>query len=717
MIVNAAPQFYPLGTDDKSIKRVPVEPIAYPSHLPKFYLFGQKGPVIDSSGLSAREVCGGAKALKLYGGDSFDNTKPYYNHATKFAMTILGKGNSVMFQRVIPTDNDKIANVTIYADILADSVKKYKRNTDGSIAYDSNGAPIEDTGSPIDGYRVKLIASVTDTNPTDYLGMKTIKTGYMTDANGNSSQMYPIVEYKAKYQGEFYNNMGVAIDLTKADDLGENFIENLKSLPYELFIYEKSNGANIIKKTLFGSLKDQFTFRKGVRNPVTNLSMDMKDVINNWYNTTNIELPLEYPDFETPYVYYNNIDTILNKVLITEKPYIGADITTQDGTVVNTSEWFDFVSDFEDSDQKYLINVFSGFSTKRVKYFSVVMDDSSVTLSPGDSEVVFSHNLPIFMGGGKDGTMNNTNYENLVKTEMAKYIDKNSEVMDLAVNVESIFYDSGFTVDTKKTLVNFIALRKDTFLVLGTRDDSMGERFNTLADDRAIAVNLKARLGLAPESTFFGTPVARAMIVAGSGIDKNDTSGKRWPLTLHVAIKAASMMGAGNQVWDSNKLFTKGEDNIITDLIDIQPAFVPQGVKPALWSAGLVWPERYDTERYYLPAMQTVYDNDTSVLNSFFTAMALTFITKVAAETHRKFTGVTEWGPDRLIEEVETYMNGRLSNKFAGLVKVITKATITEYDKLRGYSWTTVVRLGANNSRTVNTFYIEAYRMEELPTK
>jgi len=713
-IVNAAPMFVPLGTDDKSIKPITPQPIPIPSHLPLFYLWTEKGPAKNEMGLIVKELCDGGKLMRLYGENTVNPKSKYYNHATKFATKIIGTGNTIMVQRLIPEDNDKLANVTIYVDYIKDKVKKYKRHEDGSIAYDTDGNPIEDSDSPIDGYRVKVYAVVDEHKVGQALGNKTMKTGYMTDSDGNPSTMVPVVEFVAAYEGQAYENTGFAFSLQSKDDVNEDVLASIKALPFELFVFEKQNGIPVIKKDLFGSTKEHFVFRKDVTDPVTNSSLELKDVIQNWYNTKNPELPLVYPDIKTPYVYYKNIDSILSKVLETEKPYIAADVKTVEGSIVNTTDWFDFIPDLEDKDQKYLLNVFNAFSTKRVKYFSVVYDNTAVTLPEGTKEVFFSNNLPFFLGNGTDGEITDENFEKLVRNEMNKYIDPNSEVMDLAVNVESVFYDSGFSIDTKKSLVNFITVRKDTFLVLSTREDKLGDKFNDLVTERAIAINLKARCQLAPESTFFGTPVARACIVAGNGLDKNDTTGHRWPLSLHIAVKAARMMGAGNGKWNPDYLFDKGEDNIIDDMVDIQPAFVPQGVKPALWSSGLIWPERYDIERYYIPAMQTVYENDTSVLNSFPVGMALTKITKVAAACHRKFTGVTRWTSEELIENVENYMNSELADTFAGIIKVVTKAMITDFDKERGYSWTTVVKLGANNMKTVNTFYIEAYRLEEM---
>ena len=43
-IVNAAPMINLLGTQDLSTKQLVREPVARPTHLPKFYLYTKKGP-------------------------------------------------------------------------------------------------------------------------------------------------------------------------------------------------------------------------------------------------------------------------------------------------------------------------------------------------------------------------------------------------------------------------------------------------------------------------------------------------------------------------------------------------------------------------------------------------------------------------------------------------------------------------------------------------
>lgn len=704
-IKNASPQVVLLGTDDQSGKNVPIKPIPLPTHLPKFYSYFQRGPLTP-------QLVDGNTLLRMYGEDSFDVEGPYYNPAMKFLMDILGKGNSCMVQRVVPPSLSVVANVTLYLDIVKDKIVKYKRNNDGSITKDSQGTKVIDDDSPIDGYRIKVIAERNFDDVTSDIGAKTAKEGYMLSADGVKSTMYPILEMRGAYVGADYNNSGFSIDLVSEKEIDEEFISAVEALPFKFTIFrKKKDGSPSIVKDLNGSVNNIFTFKPNAKLPSVNVSLELKDVITRWSNTTDPLYDLRYPDFDEPYVYEDNLDTILDKLYETEKPFINANFTTADGSIVNTHEWFDFISDDDAEKNKYLINPFNGYSTKRVFYFSIAVDQSIVTTAPEHKDTYLVGNIPVYLGNGSDGDLSVVNLESAIANELDKYIDENSEVQDMAVNVENVMYDVGYSFDLKLKMINFISLRKDTFLILSTHEYYKKE-MSSLVDHRAKAVSLRSRLQLASESTYFGTGVARALVVIGDGKISSFNSKKPYPQSYDIAIKSALMMGSTK--WKKEKLFTKGSTNVIETMYDLKPAFIPQGVKASLWNEGVVWSQPYDFNRYHFPAMQTIYDDDTSILNNYFNAMALTVINKVAAKIWRAFTGVVELSPDELISEVETMAHNELKDVFGGVVTVIPRAMITSYDEQLGYSWTMVFKLAGNVSKTVMLTYIVALRASDL---
>ena len=704
-IVNASPQIINLGADDKSLKPKPPKPIIISTHTALCFTYAESGP-------TNKQPVDVDRITPLFGAGTFDRSKPFFNHATRMLETITGAGNSVMIKRVVPEDNNTIANVTIYADIIKDNVDVYKRNQDGSIYYDEDGNP--DVDDTVKGYKIKIIAEWNDDDINTPVGARKAKEGYMKDDDDNKSTMYPIFELRGKYKGAKYNNYGFAFNVPTNEDLNMSYLETNRALPYEFHMFERANAKSTgtVIKSLLGATNEQFVLDPNGTNPISNEKIYLKNIMGDWYNLSNPLRDLVYPKFEEPFVYQENLDNILKNIMDVEKDYVNADVECEDGTVVNTAEWLDYLSDVDPEDQFRIVNPFTTLSTKRVPGFTFVLDDTDVDLDDNQQEVFFSKMTPIYLGKGKDGTLSEENFNKEVVKFMQKYVDRNSEVMSLATNLENTLYDSGFPLDIKKELINFIKVRKDTFLGLATREDFYGDKYIDLIMERAIGLNLKAALNLAPESTFYGTSVARAIVVAGSGIDLEDPAGRRYSLLFNLVQKIAKMMGGTK--WNKNLLFDRGDKNIIENMADIQPSFIPDGIKPEIWNIGLIWAQEYDNESYHFPAMQTIYDKDGSVLNNIFMAIALTTANKVAAAAWRKFTGVTSLSPDELLSEIDTYMNGELKDKFDGVITASCKASFTDFDEQTGYSWSVVTKLGGEIMKTVMTHHIETWRKEDM---
>jgi len=145
-IVNGAPMVIEYGTQDLSTRQVPREPEAIPQHLPKFFLFAQKGPVEP-------QLVVGAESVRVFGQETFNLRSKFANHATVFAGQVNAQGNACMIQRVIPEDAGPEASMIAWMDVLPTTVDLYERNVDGSIKLTALGEPII-TGTAA-GFKVK----------------------------------------------------------------------------------------------------------------------------------------------------------------------------------------------------------------------------------------------------------------------------------------------------------------------------------------------------------------------------------------------------------------------------------------------------------------------------------------------------------------------------------------------------------------------------------
>lgn len=689
-IVNAAPMVIDYGTQDLSTRTLPREAELIPQHLPKFYLFTQKG------NKTPKLVVGNERNI-AFGIDSFDLRKKYANHATVFANGVNAQGNAQMIQRLIPDDAGPEANMILWLDVLPTTVDLYARNADGSLQLDINGDPIVNGTTP--GYRIKWVMSHRPTIlDMANFGSASIIAGDQVDPlTLVNSQRYPIFEFKTSFQGEYGNTCGIrmwALTNEGNNGLPTKMMSQYKAYPYMISQIRKPDplASAYEVETIFGEQRIMMTLKKDVLDPLTDKQLYIEDTfISSYENLTDLRYPTVEGDFSDVFVYYDNLETLLALFHTSEVPFIDpaySDITS-------------------DVDTMHLINVITGVSSFNAPYHSIVYNDSLNTIR-------FSELTNVFPLGGSDGTINDTVHADLVEVELARYADPNDEVQELALNVESIFYDSGYRLSTKLAAADFISQRRDTFVVLGTHD--VNDRILTASEEHSIAIALRTRLQMFPESDYFGTPVMRGMIIGRSAKIRNSQYTKYLPMTYEVAIKAAKYMGAGDGRWKNGSHFDGAPGSIIESMYDINITWVPTDVRNRNWDVGLNWVQHYDRRSFFFPALKTVYDNDTSVLNSFNTAMAICQLNKIAHAAWREFSGVDHLTNAQLVTRVNDFVNDRVKGRFDNRFVIQPDAFFTELDVLRGFSWTLPIKIYAPNMKTVMTTYVKAYRIEDLAT-
>ena len=687
-ITNAAPMVRHLGTEDLSTRQVPREPEAIPQHCPKYYLYARKGP-------STPQLCSGAERIRLFGDETFDLLSKYSNHATVFANLTNAEGNACMLQRVVPEDAGPESNITFWIDVLETNVDVYERNDDGSIALNELGLPVI-TGTT-KGYKCKWVTTYYDSvqGLADGFGTRTILNGNQTDVEtGAISKRYPIFEFKASSKGEWGNLKGIRIWPITANNSGGALPTKLMSekrvYPYSLSVLTKpsENETPSIEKTIFGDTSFTFVLKQGVIDPSTTQEKYLADRFVAEYNEQDETYPATIGSFNELKIYQGNIDLLLGKFHETEKDYI--------------DDWSDISEDEQD---KYLINILTFESTQGVPYHTLQLVDDM-------DSVNFSPNTGVMAEGGSDGTMSDELFAKLVERELERYLDPDDELMETAIHVESIFYDSGFPLETKFKIPYFISNRADTCVALGTYQ--VGGLNLSNSEEYSTAIALRTRLQNFPESEYFGTSAMRGIVMGFSGKLKNSLYTGRLPLTAELNIKASRYMGASNGRWKSGYNFDGAPGSIIENMYDISTTWVPFTVRNKFWSVGLNWVQAYGRRSFFFPALKTVYPDDTSVLNSFITMMAICYLNKIGDACHREFSGVAHLTNSQLIERVNAFINNRVQGLFDGRFVIQPDCQVTETDAAYGYRWTLPIKIYAANMKTVQTFYVQSYRLDDL---
>lgn len=694
IIVNAAPMAIALGTRDLSTRAVPREPEAIPTHLPKIWIYAKKGP-------SHPILVSGAERAQIYGVDSFDTNKKWANHATVLSNLVMAEGNAQMLQRIIPADAGPHSNFLLSLDILATDVDDYERNTDGSIKVDVNDDPV--VIGQIPGFKAKwVVTHINSVNGMNVFGAATVAPGNQT-SGATQSQRYPILQFRVSSQGLDGNNAGVRIWAPTTVSLGavdKRILDRGMAYPFRMAVIRRpsSNNSPKIVENLFGEQYVDFALKPGFINPVTEGPMYIGNAevfLDKYQNVKDVNYPPLIGDFDTVAVYKDNIKTILDLVVPVEQEYHSTNGVT----------FTDFVDTTED--QSYLFNLIGGTTSDNYKYhtFQLISGTDSVSLNEITN---------IYAAGGSDGTMNDTLFAAAVSDAVLEYNNPNSAVLDDAQNVESIIYDSGFPLQTKKDLLSFIAIRKDTFVALSTFE--AGGPSMSASAENSTAITLRTFAQMYPESEYFNTGVMRCMIMGRDGKLRSSNWDERVPVLMEVGTKAARYMGGGNGVWRNGFDFDGAPGSVLEKVYDVNVVYTPAAARNRDWDAGLNWVQRFDRRSLFFPALKTVYGNDTSVLTGFLTAMAIVEVNKVCQRAWRQFSGVQKYTNAQLADRVNEFISDRLRGRFDGRFVFEPETYFTPADLARGFSWTTKVKIYAPNMKTVMTTFVEAYRIEDLAT-
>lgn len=697
-IVNGAPQAILLGTKDSSTRPVLRVREPVPTHLPKFFVYARRGPATD-------QLVGGAAATELYHTDTFDYRKKYANHSTVFLNGVLAKGNACIVHRVIPTDAGPKANVRLSLEVLEFAIPNYERNVDGSIKTTIGGAPVVDTTTPtVAGSKVRWIVSHhADAIAAQGFGAGAIAPGTLIDATapGVVSSVYPIAEFAESSVGFDGTLTGFRMWAPTETTAGEKFdtrlLASLKAYPVRFQLLRKNDATMSSRpaETLSGSLSVLGSLAADKIDPYTDAQLSMTDILLKQFNRTGSSLLPDAVGFlGDAHFYQANIDLLVAKFYAAEKAFVEAHPLVP---VETDFQWT--------GAESHLFNFLGGTSYSGYPYHTYMIDGGTTGLR-------MTPYTAIDFAGGSDGTMNNTLFAALVEEQMADYANSLSDVQDDAFHVEALFYDTGFPLATKYKLLDAMAHRKDIAVALSTYE--VGTPKRTAAQDNATAVALRARAQLYPESDTFGTGVMRVLIMGRSGMLIGSPYKQRVPALYEIAVKSANYMGAGNGVWKSNEGFTGAPGSIVTELEDIDVVFTPVDQRISDWDTGLNWIQRFGRDSYHIPAVKTVYDNDTSVLNSWITVLAICEINKVIQQVHRVFSGRDNLTNEQLANDVDAEVAKRLQGRFDNRFYFEVETTFTDADIARNFSWRTVVRIGASGTKTVMTAYVEAYRREDL---
>lgn len=684
-IQNAMPQAILQGVDDQSKRTVPYESSSVPIHLPHVFTYAAWGPAEPTLVL-------GSTANNTYGQATFEPRSRYITHQWPLIDRMIARSNAMVMQRIIPNDAGPKSTIGLYLDVLETDVVQYQRNSDGSFFFDTAGAKVP-TGTTLPGVKMQwVIAPVVD----GAMGKAKKVPGKLTDSTGGTSTIYPIREFQVSFFGAEGNNRGLSLwapTMESDNPVNSRVVQDQMAQLYRLKFVVRDNDRTTgrTKRTRQGAEYVDFSFRDDVIDTKTQVEYGFDITVLDSYRNTDTTggKPKEWGPFNATYSYEQNLEDILEMLYAVEQPQntaLPADLT---------------------ADQLHIINFVDGVHYTGVPYFAIEV------LGANDGASALSESAVYYAGGGSDGTMSKAAFDTSVGDICVDYAEGEWGLANRLKFPQSVIYDTGFDIDNKFKLFNVLTARKDIAVFAATQDVALAQ--NGIAEESSMAMALQTQANLHPESTYYGTSVMRAVIVGHSGHLVNSKYRTLVPLTIDVADKLSAYAGGGRGVFTSGAAPDVNPNNIVTLLKDVNCTFKNATVRNADWANGLVWVESYDQDdALFYPAMQTAYQDDTSILNSVPTMMICVELEKVCTRVWSRLTGRSDLTQEQFAQRSNELILELTERRFDNRVILEPDTYYTDLDDARGYSWSCTIKLYGNNMKTVGSFTIEAHRQEEL---
>ena len=330
--------------------------------------------------------------------------------------------------------------------------------------------------------------------------------------------------------------------------------------------------------------------------------------------------------------------------------------------------------------------------------------------------------------GEPDELANYELFDSMVRQEMSTFGEGSVRWLNSAKYPVSAFWDSGYSLETKKALLNPIGKRKDVATILATQSvadyvttNVAGKiekvwswiQPNNEAEESSIAGMLRTIASTFPESEVYGTSCCRAIIVGQCGTLLSGNYIRKLPLTYELADKVSRFMGNGNGFWDDAAAYDVDNNNIINKMGDINNSWKDAEVADKAWANGLVYAEDYDLNRQFFPAVRTVYNKETSVLNSSITMFAITYIQRVCQNAWRDLVGSAKFTRASFTQRSNEMIAERLAKRFDDRFVIEVHTIFTEADVANGFSWNCRIDVYAPNMLLVGKYTITANRLDD----
>ena len=728
---NSLPRVVVLGVKDNSTRVIPTPVERIPMHAPLCPILAEWGPTETPIPMTIDAF------NVIYGKSSLDPKQKYFTSQTLLMERALQSGN-ICFPYRLKTDGSTIARVRLSVDVTTTNDVEVKQLNDTDFSKELTTSTT--ITQKVIRFKLESISSTAGANVTVTANLNGFEqsgvasTGTATQSTTN----YPLFDFEARFYGARGNRYGFRIIVPEIGDsavpLDTDKVNAIDAMIYNLqAVYKDENGVTTIVPRTDDETTTQFTLKPNTFDPYTNVDLNLEYAGTEGYEFYDKSENATYGPFRRIATYQDSITDLLGDLFEHEKTQLKAMCTVTPANSV--------IEEFIGGVNRYHFNLFSLKTKNGLGYKSVVFGAKIDNGAP--ASLTFSSLRTHWLKDGSDGFLEiaGTGANPIFDTATADYIadQLTGRMLDgVASNPAHPFfdrarypfttmYDSGYSIETKNSMANLLALQ-DVYINVATYTNAGVEgafdlttrKFTNVSGRHQSSPALVSNFLRFPESVYYGTATDRVAIIADAGRVAGHIYRKWVPFTYSLMKKCALYMGSQTGYMRSEYNFetamrTSGDNdgNIIRDYAVHDVKFKSEASAKSLWGRGVIFAQSFDTKTIFWPALQTIHPNNTSILRSYIPMIISVDLIRVGMSAWRRHVGDSSLTNGEFADAITKFIISETENRYMKRAEIIPNVYYTKEDSDRGYVFHVDIGYRANGTRNIEVLSVISDRRGE----
>lgn len=728
---NSLPRVVVLGVKDNSTRVIPTPVERIPMHAPLCPILTEWGPTESPIPMTIDAF------NVIYGKSSLDPKQKYFTSQTLLMERALQSGN-ICFPYRLKTDGSTIARVRLSVDVTTTNDVEVKQLNDTDFSKELTTTTT--ITQKVIRFKLESISSTAGANVTVTANLNGFEqsgvasTGTATQSTTN----YPLFDFEARFYGARGNRYGFRIIVPEIGDsatpLDTDKVNAIDAMIYNLqAVYKDENGVTTIVPRTDDETTTQFTLKPNTFDPYTNVDLNLEYAGTEGYEFYDKSENATYGPFRRIATYQESINDLLGDLFEHEKTQLKAMCTDTPANSV--------IEEFIGGANRYHFNLFSlktknGLGYKSVVFGAKIDNGAPASLTFGSLRTHWlkdgSDGILEIVGAGANPVFDTTTADYIADQLTGRMLDSVASnpahpFFDRARYPFTTMYDSGYSIETKNSMANLLALQDvyinvATYTIAGVEGafDLTTRRFTNVSGRHQSSPALVSNFLRFPESVYYGTATDRVAIIADAGRVAGHIYRKWVPFTYSLMKKCALYMGSQTGYMRSEYNFetamrTSGDNdgNIIRDYAVHDVKFKSEASAKSLWGRGVIFAQSFDTKTIFWPALQTIHPNNTSILRSYIPMIISVDLIRVGMSAWRRHVGDSSLTNGEFADAITKFIISETENRYMKRAEIIPNVYYTKEDSDRGYVFHVDIGYRANGTRNIEVLSVISDRRGE----